>query len=361
MELSGITRRFGPLIALDGVNLAIDRGEFLCMLGPSGCGKTTLLRIIAGFERPDAGEIWLRGRSLTDVPPERRELGMVFQDYALLPHLSVFDNIAFPLRAGKWIGRRRRSASLRREVSEALGLVDLVGLEDRLPSQLSGGQAQRVALARALVTRPDLVLLDEPLSALDLKVRTSMRQELRALHQQLETTFIFVTHDQDEALSMATRVALMRDGQIEQVGTSEELYRSPATRFGARFIGDQSFVRAKCQGRSNGRLLASWRGQWLEPVDRTTAQEGNDVDVMLRPEDVHLATADNESVEAQVTTVTFRGATVDIELTVGEEELRMTSSGASFAAPDARGILRVTIGRGAGVAFDADDRRSPAP
>ena len=361
LKVTGLTRRFGSTVALDDVHLEVDRGEFVCLLGPSGCGKTTLMRIIGGLDRQDEGEILLRGRPLSSVPPERRQLGMVFQSYALFPHLSVFDNVAFPLRAGKWIGRRRRPAALAQEVEEVLRLVRLEALAERLPSQLSGGQAQRVALARALVRNPDVVLLDEPLSALDLKVRQGMREELKTLHERLGTTFMFVTHDQDEALSMATRIALMQHGRIEQIGDPAELYRAPASRFAAQFIGEQSFVRGLCEGRrDDDRVAVRWQGRLLLPLNRTRARPGDPVDVMLRPEDVRLGAPAANSLKATVRTVSFRGARVDIRLELGGDSLRMSCSPAELGGRQADRSLDVIIEPDAGVAFDPNDAR-PAP
>ena len=358
MHVSGVTRRFGSVTALDGVDLEIQQGEFVCLLGPSGCGKTTLLRVIAGLERQDAGHVWLRGESLDGVPPERRELGVVFQNYALFPHLTVFDNVAFPLRSRQWFGRHRRPPELTKKVLEALSMVDLDGFEDRLPSQISGGQAQRVALARAIVPDPSVVLLDEPLSALDLKVRQQMRLELKSLQQRLGTTFVLVTHDQDEALVLASRIALMQDGRVEQLATPSEMYRTPATRFASEFIGEQSYVRAHCQGRNDSRLRVRWGDVQLAPVDRATAKEGDTVDVMLRPEEVQLHRNGSAApaIEATVRSRAFRGATVDVELAIGEDVVRMSCSADEFNATRAGEMVFVSISEGAGVAFDAEGR-----
>jgi ABC-type Fe3+/spermidine/putrescine transport system ATPase subunit len=351
MRVAGVTRRFGDVVAVDDVDLEIGKGEFVCLLGPSGCGKTTLLRIIAGFEELDAGEVWLRGRPLSSMPPERRQLGMVFQSYALFPHLTVFDNVAFPLRAGKWLRRRRRPPSLVAEVTEVLRLVNLEGFEQRVPSQLSGGQAQRVALARALVRRPDVVLLDEPLSALDLKVRQRMREELRSLHETLGTTFVLVTHDQDEALSMANRIALMQAGRIEQVAAPEELYREPASRFAAQFIGEQSFVRGRCEGRHGDRLAVRWQDHVLHPLDRANVPVGAGVDVMLRPEDLRPGDGAATALRPRVVTVVFRGSSVDAQLSFGAETVRMSCAAGDFPGLDADGTIAVTLAEQAGVAF----------
>lgn len=354
LRIEGLSKRFGTVTALERLSLEVKRGEFFCLLGPSGCGKTTLLRIIAGFEEPDAGQVWLRGRSLRKTPPEKRSLGMVFQHYALFPHLTVFENVAFPLRAGQWLGRGRRPDRLVAEVEAALRLVKLEGLGDRLPRELSGGQAQRVALARALVREPDVILLDEPLSALDLKVRQAMREELKVLHSELGRTFVFVTHDQDEALSMATRVALMNNARIEQVGTPSELYRAPLTRFAAHFVGDQAFVNAVCRGRRDDRLIVSWHGQTLFPLNRSSARVGSVVDVMLRPEDLSPAPGSPDGRFATVRAASFRGADLDVSLAVGDEIVRMRCSMREFEALQFAGRIGVRVECEAGVAFDPE-------
>ncbi len=236
VSLRGIRRRFGRVTAVDGIDLDIREGEFFALLGPSGCGKTTLLRIIAGLERPDAGRIFIDGADMTTTAPNHRPVNMVFQSYALFPHMTVAENVAYGLRLE---GLAR--AVIAERVREALALVRLEGLEDRRPDALSGGQRQRVALARALVKRPRVLLLDEPLSALDARLREEMRLELSALQMRLGLTFVLVTHDQDEALSMADRIAVMRNGRIEQLDEPEGLYERPRNRFVAEFIGKINF------------------------------------------------------------------------------------------------------------------------
>ncbi|MDB5413427.1 MAG: transporter ATP-binding protein [Rubritepida sp.] len=231
--LDTVSRSFGALKAVDGVSLDIAPGEFVAFLGPSGCGKTTLLRIIAGFERADAGSLILDGRPLTGLPPNKRDVGLVFQNLALFPHLTVTENISFGLEL-----RRESAPEIARKVEEAIALVALQGLERRRIQQLSGGQKQRVALARALVLHPSVLLLDEPLSALDLKLRRQLQQELKTLQRRTGATFVFVTHDQEEALSMADRVAVFNQGRLEQFGTPQALYGQPASRFVAEFVGD---------------------------------------------------------------------------------------------------------------------------
>ncbi len=237
MRLVGARKAYGDVVAVDGVDLEIEADEFFTMLGPSGSGKTTCLRLIAGFERPDGGRVELAGRDVTGLPPHERDVNTVFQDYALFPHMSVGENVAYGLKVKRIGGDERR-----RRVAEALAMVRLTGYEDRRPAQLSGGQRQRVALARALVNRPRVLLLDEPLGALDLKLRQQMQQELRTLQQEVRITFVYVTHDQEEALTMSDRLAVFNDGRIEQVGEPAEVYEHPVNEFVAGFVGVSNIV-----------------------------------------------------------------------------------------------------------------------
>jgi ABC-type Fe3+/spermidine/putrescine transport system ATPase subunit len=239
IELRGVTKRFGDVVAVDRLDLGVRRSEFLSLLGPSGCGKTTTLRLIAGFEHPDEGSILLGGADITHRPPYRRDVNTVFQSYALFPHLTVLENVAYGLRQ-----RGAAKADRRRRAREALELVQLPELAARKPRQLSGGQQQRVALARALVMEPRVLLLDEPLGALDLKVRKELQIELKRIQERVGITFVYVTHDQEEALAMSDRVAVMNRGRIEQLGLPQEIYDRPATPFVARFIGETNFLRA---------------------------------------------------------------------------------------------------------------------
>jgi putative spermidine/putrescine transport system ATP-binding protein len=282
LRLAEVTKIFGEARAVDRVSLTIEPGSMVALLGPSGCGKTTTLRMIAGLLEPSAGEIYLDGSPITGVPVHRRNIGMLFQNYALFPHMTTVQNIAFGLETRK-IGRALVAA----RVAEALQLVQLGGYEERMPSQLSGGQQQRVALARAVVVEPALLLLDEPLGALDKSLRQSMQVELRALQRRLGITTVMVTHDQDEALTMADRIVIMREGRIEQIGRPEEVYQHPVSRFTASFLGASNFFRGRVSGRGGGLVAVTVPGGPMLslPADRAV---GDDVTVALRPEAVSV-------------------------------------------------------------------------
>ncbi len=300
LQLEGITKAFGSFQALKGIDLQIPQGEFICFLGPSGCGKTTLLRIIAGLEGQTAGRIRQGGRDISTLPPAQRDYGIVFQSYALFPNLSVADNVAYGL-----VNRKAPKAQIRARVTELVALVGLPGSEARYPAQLSGGQQQRIALARALATSPGLLLLDEPLSALDAIVRVQLRQEIKRLQRQLGVTTIMVTHDQEEALSVADRIVVMNHGVIEQVGTPLQVYREPGSAFVADFVGRINALPARTL--DGGALQI---GQLRVPVGHTGAA-GRDVTVYLRPEDVlarPIAPGEPHVFTAQIRAIEFLGA-----------------------------------------------------
>jgi len=279
LSLDGVSKHYGPARALDDVSLTVAGGEFLTLLGPSGSGKTTLLMSIAGFVAPTGGRILLNGQPIQHLPPEKRNFGMVFQGYALFPHLSVARNVAFPLEV-----RGTPKPEIASRVKEALELVQLGALAERLPRQLSGGQQQRVALARALVFAPHLLLLDEPLSALDRKLRADMQIELKSFHRQVGLTFIYVTHDQEEALSMSDRVAILNEGRLLQMGAPAELYERPATRFVAEFLGKSNFLAGSVEGRSADGFTFGCNGLAFEQKGDVATTMGTPVLVALRPE-----------------------------------------------------------------------------
>ena len=318
VEFLAITKTYGANTVLRNLDLTIAEGEFLTLLGPSGCGKTTLLRLLAGFERPDSGEILLDGERVNALPPDQRNVNTVFQSYALFPHLSVFDNVAFGLRM-----KRIPSMNLRERVEQALAAVDLPEFGTRKPRQLSGGQQQRVALARALVNRPRVLLLDEPLSALDSKLRKSMQMTLKTLQRSVGITFVFVTHDQEEALSMSDRVVVMRDGRIEQIGGPREIYEKPASLFVAQFVGESNFLEGVITHRLDATSLAA-KVEGLDCVLRQTHtfRVGERFNVLLRPEDLHLVDPSDPSarLRGQLVEQIYKGMTLDcvVELDSGK-------------------------------------------
>lgn len=292
LKLRNVTKRFGAVDAVVDVNLQVQAGEFVFLLGPSGSGKTTTLRMIAGFGHPTSGEIELAGASIAGVPPHRRDIGMVFQRYALFPHLTVWENTAFGLRMRGMPERERP-----RRIEETLAMVRLTGLEKRYPHELSGGQQQRVALARALAYRPALLLLDEPLANLDRRLRDEMRIELKRIQNEAGTTMLFVTHDQEEALTLGDRIAVMHDGRLEQVGTPAEVYYRPATRFVASFIGDMNFLRGSVLGPDGAPEASAVRLSIGGPVRSVAGRfgAGAKLSACIRPERVRLEAASNGS------------------------------------------------------------------
>ncbi len=288
VRLVDVTKQFGPdVIAVDHINLEVQDGEFFSLLGPSGCGKTTTLRMIGGFEEPTSGLIELQGQDVTWLPPYRRNVNTVFQNYALFPHLTVFENVAFGLRRRKVSG-----GDIRRRVTEMLALVELPGFEKRRPSQISGGQAQRVALARALINRPAVLLLDEPLGALDLKLRKQMQVELKRIQQEVGITFIYVTHDQEEAMTMSDRIAVMNAGRYEQLGNPEELYERPQTRFVAGFLGVSNLLRGERLGDESQHGVVRVAGDCSVRVPRDRLNGQTHVEIGVRPEKIRLVDRD---------------------------------------------------------------------
>jgi putative spermidine/putrescine transport system ATP-binding protein len=284
LELAGVRKRYDSVVAVDDVDLALETGEFLTLLGPSGSGKTTTLMMVAGLQQPDAGRITLNGVSVANLPPYRRDVGMVFQNYALFPHMTVRRNVAFPLEM-----RGTPAAELARLVDDALALVKLPDHGERLPKQLSGGQQQRVALARAMVYRPALLLMDEPLGALDRKLREQLQLEIKRVHRERSISVLYVTHDQEEALTMSDRIAVFNKGRIEQIGTPEELYDRPATRFVASFIGDTNLIVGRVLGVADGVCEVETAAGRIAASARTPIEAGAAVVVAVRPERVVLA------------------------------------------------------------------------
>ena len=329
----------GHVVAVDDVSLAIREGEFFSLLGPSGCGKTTTLRLIAGFESPDAGRLLIRGADVTRVPPERRDTGMVFQSYALFPHRTVFENVAFGLRM-----RGVRRDEIVRRVDAALRLVELTGLEARRPAQLSGGQQQRVALARAIVIEPAVLLCDEPLGALDKKLRQSMQFELKHLQRRIGVTLVYVTHDQEEALTMSDRIAVMNHGRVVQVGTPLEIYNRPATRFVSDFIGDSNLIEATTERLEDGRAqLRTADGLRLTSVTAEGVGVGRAVTLAVRPERVRLLGAGepvpDNVVEGTIDSVNFQGDSILYRIAGGGDRfllaLEPNDRAAALRAPGA--------------------------
>lgn len=336
LEVRGLTKRFGEVTAVADFSLAVADGETVALLGPSGCGKTTVLRIIAGLEQPDAGQVLLAGRDATDWPPERRGVGLVFQSYALFPHLSVGANVAYGLRFRRGVDRVAR-------VEELLSLVGLSGYERRKPHQLSAGQQQRVALARALAPEPGILLLDEPLSALDAALRKELRGELRAILGKLGMTALYVTHDQEEALALADRVAVMREGRLDQVAPPAELYARPRTPFVAAFLGRANLWPGKVVSVDGDRALVEVAGERF-PAERGEAREGDEVFLFFRPEWVHLGdgpfVAAVEGAEYLGDRWEVRARFRDLPLVLITAQDPRASTALSFAIPTSQAIRR---------------------
>ena len=311
IELKGITKVYEDgYTAVDDFNLEVKRGEFVTLLGPSGCGKTTTLRMIAGFSMPTKGEILLNGKSIQDLPPYKRPVNTVFQRYALFPHMNIYNNIAFGLKQ-----KKTPKDVIERKVRRVLDLVDLEGFEERGVSTLSGGQQQRIAIARALVNEPEILLLDEPLGALDLKMRKEMQIELKNMHDKLGITFIYVTHDQEEALTMSDKIVVMNEGKIQQIGTPEDIYNEPRNAFVADFIGESNIF----NGMMTGKLRARFCGGEFECVD--DYEEGTHITAVVRPEDVELTDPELGVIQGVVDSVIFKGIHYEITILSGKNEI----------------------------------------
>lgn len=302
IKFQHVTKTYHDDLVLDDVSFELERGKFYTLLGPSGCGKTTILRLIAGFTEATKGEIFFDGKKVNTIPPNKRKVNTVFQDYALFPHLNVFENVAFGLRI-----KKLKQKMIKEKVKEALSFVNLSGYEDRDIKQMSGGQKQRVAIARAIVNEPDVILLDEPLSALDLKLRTQMQYELRELQRRLGITFVFVTHDQEEALAMSDEIFVINEGKIQQRGTPLDIYDEPINRFVADFIGESNIIK----GKMIEDFLVEFVGKQFECVDQGI-RANESVEIVIRPEDIEITTLEKGKIHGHVQSVLFRGVHYEI-------------------------------------------------
>ena len=309
IELKDITKQFGGDVVLDHIDLDIHDKEFMTLLGPSGCGKTTTLRIIGGFTTPDSGDVMFAGKRINNLPSNKRQLNTVFQKYSLFPHLNVFENIAFGLRVS-----HTPQKEIERRVTEMLEMVDLRGFEKRGVDLLSGGQQQRVAIARALVNNPKVLLLDEPLGALDLKLRKDMQIELKKIQRRMSITFIYVTHDQEEALTMSDTVVVMNKGKIQQIGTPQDIYNEPVNAFVANFIGESNIL----PGIMHRDYFVEFAGSNFECVDKGFG-EMEEVDVVIRPEDIELSAATPDTLNGVVETITFKGVHYEMIIRAGSD------------------------------------------
>ena len=333
VEINDLVKSFDDLVVLKNINLYINQNEFVTLLGPSGCGKTTLLRLIGGFESQDSGTIYFDGTKLIDLPPHQREINTVFQNYALFPHLNVFDNIAFGLRI-----KKMPKDEIENDVLNALKMVKLIGYENRRINQLSGGQQQRVAIARAIVNKPRLLLLDEPLGALDLKLRQDMQYELKEMQRALGIAFVFVTHDQEEALTMSDTVVVMNEGVIQQIGTPEDIYNEPKNKFTAQFIGESNIFDAVMLDD----YLVQFEGFTYTCLD-AGFDKNEEVDVVIRPEDVVLSSEDANYINGVVDAITFKGVHYEIIVMVEDKEYVVHST------------VKQEIGKRVSLHFEKDD------
>ncbi len=332
IELKHIAKKYGDSYAVKDFNLDVERGEFVTFLGPSGCGKTTTLRMIAGFEVPSEGKILLNGKDISLLPPNERPVNTVFQRYALFPHLNVYDNVAFGLKIKKF-----SKAEIKKKVDKALEIVDLADFGGRNISTLSGGQQQRVAIARAIVNEPEILLLDEPLGALDLKMRQEMQLELKAMHERLGITFIYVTHDQEEALTMSDKIVVISEGEIQQVGTPEEIYNEPTNAFVADFIGESNIFTGIMLGKKAVRFLGA------EFECGGNLEKGTQVDVVIRPENVSVTSPKKGTIKGEVISVVFKGALYEMTIQSGKYEIVVQS------------VKKKEVGDQVGIEIDPED------
>ena len=341
LEINHLVKDFGAQRVVKDFNLSVEKGEFISFLGPSGCGKTTVLRMIAGFETPSSGHILVDGRDMVKLKPNQRKMGMVFQAYALFPNMTVAQNIAFGLKvAGK------SSSDIQATVKEMLSLIKLEELGERYPFQLSGGQQQRVALARALAVKPTLLLLDEPLSALDAKIRVSLREEIRSIQRNLGITTIFVTHDQEEALSISDRIVVMYQGKVDQIGTPFEIYNRPATRFVASFVGTINVLEAQVVEPSTGQVKLT--DQTLHLQRALPQTQGTSVSLALRPETIVLGNSKSVVLNGIVQEVSFLGSVIRLRISIGSQSLSMDGFNQPNTQPP-------SIGQSVQISFEPND------
>ena len=348
VRFEGVVKEYGAVTALQPLDLDVREGEFLTLLGPSGCGKTTTLRLIAGLITPTRGRLYLGDDEVSQLPPEKRNVGMVFQDYALFPHMTVFDNIAFPLVERGGFDK----SAIRKRVAELLDLVSLPGVEERFPAQLSGGQQQRIAVARAVAFAPKVLLLDEPLGALDLKLRESMQIELRRIQRELKITTVSVTHDQTEAMHMSDRIAIMNHGVLEQIGTAGEIYDRPRTKFVADFVGQINFLPARINGREGDWTMVETLGHRFRVPNDGVATTGNNVAFAIRPERLAIADADArtagmDGIRGQIAEIRFAGSWIMVSVDVGDGNQMIVDVPRAAAAGE--------IGRSVWVQWDPND------